>query len=51
MAASKLSEAEKSRITATCHASMPVATDGEVIATHAQQVTVETLPGAIEVLV
>ena len=39
------------RITATCNASMPVATDGEVIATHAQQVTVETLPGAIEVLV
>ncbi|MBK9942518.1 MAG: diacylglycerol kinase family lipid kinase [Kouleothrix sp.] len=38
-------------ITATCSASMPVATDGEVIATDARQVTVETMPSALEVLV
>jgi diacylglycerol kinase family enzyme len=30
---------------------MPVATDGEVIATDARQVTVETMPSALEVLV
>ncbi|HNP71172.1 MAG TPA: diacylglycerol kinase family lipid kinase [Kouleothrix sp.] len=37
-------------ITTLCPAGMPVATDGEVIATDARQVTVETLPAAIEVL-
>ena len=37
-------------ITVSCPAGMPVATDGEVIATDARQVTIETLPGAIEVL-
>ena len=38
-------------ISITCAAPMPVATDGEVIATDARSVTVETLPGAIDVLV
>lgn len=37
-------------ITVGCAAGMPVATDGEVIATHARHVTVEVLPGAIDVL-
>lgn len=39
------------QITASCSAGMPVATDGEVIATDARQVTVETLPAALDVLV
>lgn len=34
-----------------CPAPIPVATDGEVIATDARQVTVETLPHGLEVLV
>jgi len=38
-------------ISVTCAAPIPVATDGEVIATDARHITVETLPGAIEVLV
>jgi diacylglycerol kinase (ATP) len=38
-------------ISVTCAAPIPVATDGEVIATDARRITVETLPGAIEVLV
>ena len=38
-------------ITASCPATMPVATDGEVVSTAARQVTVETFPDAIEVLV
>jgi YegS/Rv2252/BmrU family lipid kinase len=37
-------------ISVQCAAPIPVATDGEVIATDARSVTVETLPGAIEVL-
>jgi diacylglycerol kinase family enzyme len=35
----------------TCAAAIPVATDGEVLSTDARAVSVETLPGAIEVLV
>ncbi|MFQ5858933.1 MAG: diacylglycerol/lipid kinase family protein [Anaerolineae bacterium] len=38
------------RVGITCTAPVPVATDGEVLATDARSVTVETLPGAIEVL-
>jgi diacylglycerol kinase family enzyme len=38
-------------INVTCAAPIPVATDGEVIATDARSVSVETFPGAIEVLV
>jgi YegS/Rv2252/BmrU family lipid kinase len=38
-------------ISVTCAAPLPVATDGEVISTDAHSVTVETLPGAIEILV
>jgi diacylglycerol kinase (ATP) len=38
-------------ISVTCTAPIPVATDGEVIATDARRITVETLPGAIDVLV
>ncbi len=38
-------------ISVTCAAPLPVATDGEVIATDARHITVEALPGAIEVLV
>jgi diacylglycerol kinase (ATP) len=38
-------------ISVTCAAPIPVATDGEVIATDARSIIVETLPGAIEVLV
>ncbi|HJZ48423.1 MAG TPA: diacylglycerol kinase family protein [Roseiflexaceae bacterium] len=38
-------------ISVQCGAPIPVATDGEVIATDARSVTVETLPGAIDVLV
>jgi YegS/Rv2252/BmrU family lipid kinase len=38
-------------IKVTCAAPIPVATDGEVISTDARSVSVETLPGAIEVLV
>lgn len=38
-------------ISVQCAAPIPVATDGEVIATDARSVVVETLPGAIEVLV
>jgi YegS/Rv2252/BmrU family lipid kinase len=38
-------------ISVACAAPIPVATDGEVIATDARSVVVETLPGAIEVLV
>ena len=38
-------------ISVTCAAPIPVATDGEVISTDARSITVETLPGAIEVLV
>ena len=38
-------------ITITCAAPLPVATDGEVIATDARQIAVEVLPGAIDVLV
>jgi diacylglycerol kinase (ATP) len=38
-------------INVTCAAPLPVATDGEVISTDAHSVTVETLPGAIEILV
>lgn len=38
-------------IKVTCAAPVPVATDGEVIATDARDVTVETLPGALEILV
>lgn len=34
-----------------CSAPVPVATDGEVIATDAREVTVETFPNALEVLV
>jgi diacylglycerol kinase family enzyme len=35
----------------SCAAPLPVATDGEVIATDAHSITVEALPGAIEILV
>jgi diacylglycerol kinase family enzyme len=38
------------RINITCTAPVPVATDGEVLATGAHSVTVETLPAALEVL-
>jgi YegS/Rv2252/BmrU family lipid kinase len=38
------------RITVTSAAPIPVATDGEVISTDARSVTVETFPGAIDVL-
>jgi diacylglycerol kinase (ATP) len=38
-------------ISLTCAAPLPVATDGEVISTDARSVTVETFPGAIDVLV
>src|SRR5829696_7781319 len=38
-------------ISITCAAPMPVATDGEVIATDARSITVETLPGALDMLV
>jgi diacylglycerol kinase (ATP) len=38
------------RIAITCTAPVPVATDGEVIATDARTVTVETLPAALDVL-
>jgi YegS/Rv2252/BmrU family lipid kinase len=38
-------------INITCAAPLPVATDGEVIATDARHITVEALPGALEVLV
>jgi YegS/Rv2252/BmrU family lipid kinase len=38
-------------ISISCAAPMPVATDGEVIATDARSITVEALPGAIELLV
>ena len=38
-------------INVSCAATIPGATDGEVIATDAHSITVETLPGAIEVLV
>jgi diacylglycerol kinase (ATP) len=38
-------------ISITCAAPMPVATDGEVIATDARAITVEALPGALDVLV
>jgi diacylglycerol kinase family enzyme len=38
-------------ISVTCAAPIPVATDGEVIATDARNVTIETLPGAIDVLI
>jgi diacylglycerol kinase (ATP) len=38
-------------ISVACAAPIPVATDGEVIATDARSVTVETLPAAIEVFV
>jgi diacylglycerol kinase family enzyme len=39
------------RIEVTCPTSIPVATDGEVIATAAQRVDVEVLPGAVNLLV
>jgi YegS/Rv2252/BmrU family lipid kinase len=39
------------RIDVASNAPIPVATDGEVLTTDARTVTVETLPGAIEVLV
>jgi len=38
------------QINVTSNAPIPVATDGEVLTTDARTVTVETLPGAIEVL-
>jgi len=38
------------RIRIVCAAPLPVATDGEVMAVGARDVTIETLPGAIEVL-
>jgi YegS/Rv2252/BmrU family lipid kinase len=38
-------------IKVSCAAPLPVATDGEVIATDAHSITVEALPGAIEILV
>ena len=38
------------RVKITCTAPVPVATDGEVLATGAHTVTVETLPAALEVL-
>ena len=37
-------------ITVSCAAPVPVATDGEVIATAAREIRIETLPAAIEVL-
>lgn len=39
------------QITVTCNASIPVAADGEVLATDAHTVTVETCPMALDVLV
>jgi diacylglycerol kinase (ATP) len=37
-------------ITVSCAAAVPVATDGEVIATAAREISIETLPAAIDVL-
>jgi diacylglycerol kinase family enzyme len=39
------------RIEVTCSTPIPVATDGEVIATAAQRVDVEVLPAAVNLLV
>lgn len=38
-------------VTVTCSSPIPVATDGEVVATNATHIEVEMLPGAIEVVV
>jgi diacylglycerol kinase (ATP) len=37
-------------IRVTCTAPVPVATDGEVVATNARGITIETLPGALDIL-
>ncbi|MCU0491347.1 MAG: diacylglycerol kinase family lipid kinase [Chloroflexaceae bacterium] len=40
-----------SSITVTCNAPVPVATDGEVVSTNANKITVDVLPGAVGVVV